>query len=188
VTNRFIIACWLIFLAYWIISAVGAKRKIRGRSWRRGAWFRLALLIGAFQLQRLPVFRHFSQSIYPGDSSHPTIGVIGVIFCATGIAFAIWARHHLGKNWGMPMSLQQDHELVTTGPYARVRHPIYTGILLAMLGSALAEGVGWLPIFLIFFAYFVYSAKTEEKLMAQQFPNDYPAYKERTKMLIPFVW
>jgi len=116
------------------------------------------------------------------------LGVMGVILCAAGIAFAIWARRHIGRNWGMPMSLQEDHELVTTGPYARVRHPIYSGMLLAMVGSMLAEGAGWLPPFLIFFVYFIYSAKTEEKLMVQQFPNEYPAYKERTKMLIPFVW
>jgi protein-S-isoprenylcysteine O-methyltransferase Ste14 len=189
VANQCIIACWLIFIAYWVVSALGAKRKVRGRSWRRGAWLRLALLIGAFQLQRLPAFRQFSQNLYPeGAAAHPAIAAMGVILCAVGIAFAIWARRHLGRNWGMPMSLQQGHELVTTGPYAQVRHPIYTGILLAMLGSALAEGAGWFPPFLIFFAYFVYSAKTEEKLMIEQFPNEYPAYQARTKMLIPFVW
>lgn len=167
---------------------MGAKRRARGSPWWAGRWVRLALVIGAFQLQRLPVFQEFSRNLGVGvASSNPTIGVVGIVLCAAGIAFAIRARRYLGRNWGMPMSLQEGHELVTTGPYARVRHPIYTGILLAMLGSALTVGAAWFIPFVIFCVYFVYSAKTEEKLMMQQFPNEYPAYKERTKMLVPFV-
>jgi protein-S-isoprenylcysteine O-methyltransferase Ste14 len=186
---RFIIAFWLVFIGYWLISATGAKKRVRGSSWRAGAWFRAALVIGAFQLQRLPVFQKLSHSLHLGvASSNPVTGLIGIILCAMGITFAIWARRHLGKNWGMPMSLQEGHELITTGPYTRVRHPIYTGILLAMLGSALAVGAAWFLPFTIFCAYFVYSAKTEEKLMMQQFPNEYPSYKARTKMLVPFMW
>jgi protein-S-isoprenylcysteine O-methyltransferase Ste14 len=186
---RVIAVFWLVFIVYWLISAIGAKKRIRRNSWWLGAWFRVALVIGAFRLQHLPVFQKLSHDFHLGvASSHPVIGIIGIVLCATGIAFAIWARRHLGRNWGMPMSLQEGHELVTTGPYARVRHPIYTGILLAMLGSALAVGAAWFLPFLIFCAYFVYSAKTEEKLMIQQFPNEYPAYQARTKMLVPFVW
>jgi protein-S-isoprenylcysteine O-methyltransferase Ste14 len=186
---RLIIAFWLVFIVYWLISASVAKKRVRGSSWWAGAWFRAALVIGAFQLQRLPMFQKFSHSLHLGiASSNPAIGVMGVILCAAGIAFAIWARRHLGRNWGMPMTLQEGHELVTTGPYARVRHPIYTGILLAMLGSALAVGAMGFLSFMIFCAYFIYSAKTEEKLMMQQFPNEYPAYQARTKTLVPFVW
>ena len=101
--------------------------------------------------------------------------------------FAIWARIFIGRNWGMPMTLKEGHELVTTGPYSYVRHPIYAGILLAMLGSALVFGLWWFAIFFITAINFVYAAKKEEGLMLQQFPNAYPDYMKRTKMLIPFL-
>jgi protein-S-isoprenylcysteine O-methyltransferase Ste14 len=79
-------------------------------------------------------------------------------------------------------------ELVTTGPYAFVRHPIYSGVLLAMLGSAFVSVVIWLILFVIFCAYFVYSARVEERIMTTKFPNQYLQYKNRTKMLIPLVF
>jgi len=104
-----------------------------------------------------------------------------------GIAFAIWARVHLGKNWGMPMSLREGHALVTSGPYRLVRHPIYTGAIAAMLGSALVSPI-WSVIFVLFTAYFVYSATREEKMMVQQFGETYRAYQARSKMLIPFIF
>ncbi len=88
----------------------------------------------------------------------------------------------------MPMSVQENAELATTGPYAYIRNPIYSGMLLAMLGSMLVAGLSWLIPFIFFAIYFIYSAKAEEKLMLAQFPDTYPAYKKRTKMLIPFVY
>ena len=88
----------------------------------------------------------------------------------------------------MPMTLQEGHELVTSGPYAWVRHPIYAGFLIAMLGSVFADGVGWLVVGVLFGARFLYSAKAEEKIMLKQFPNEYPAYLKRTRGLIPWVW
>ena len=116
------------------------------------------------------------------------LGGIGVAACLAGFAFAVWARIELGRNWGMPMSLKEGHELVTAGPYAYVRHPIYGGILLAVLGSALAESPAWLVLLAIFSVYFLYSAKTEEGLMRTLFPGQYPDYVRKTKMLIPFVF
>jgi protein-S-isoprenylcysteine O-methyltransferase Ste14 len=85
------------------------------------------------------------------------------------------------------MSRKEDPELVTGGPYAYVRHPIYTSILTALLGSVIGYGVIWLPPLLISLAYFIYSARREEALMCEQFPTQYPAYMQRTKMLLPFV-
>lgn len=88
----------------------------------------------------------------------------------------------------MPMAVKEAPELVTTGPYATVRHPIYTGVILAILGSTLTGGWWWLVIFVISTAYFIYAAMREEKEMAKTFPDTYPAYKARTKMLIPYVF
>ena len=85
------------------------------------------------------------------------------------------------------MTEKADPELVTAGPYAHVRHPIYTGILLAMFGSGIGQSVLWALPLLIAGPYFVYSARREERQMAVQFPLQYPQYKRRTRMLIPFI-
>lgn len=113
---------------------------------------------------------------------------IGFIMFLVGLALAVWARLYLGKNWGMPMTQKQEPELVTSGPYQYIRHPIYSGILLAALGSAFDVSIYWLLVFIIFAVYFTYSAVVEEKLMIKQFPKVYPSYKNKTKMLIPFVF
>jgi protein-S-isoprenylcysteine O-methyltransferase Ste14 len=122
-------------------------------------------------------------------SLHPGVALqwLGVGLVLLGFGFALWARMHLGRNWGIPMSLRQGHELVTSGPYAYVRHPIYSGLMLAMIGSVLAVGLVWLALLVISFVYFLVSARTEEKMMVAQFPDAYPAYRQRTRMLIPFV-
>ena len=95
---------------------------------------------------------------------------------------------HLGRNWGTPMTQKNDPELVTSGPYHLVRHPIYSGILVAGLGTALA--LSWLGLIAVVLAgvYFLYSATVEERHMTQQFPDSYPAYKRSTKMLVPFIF
>jgi protein-S-isoprenylcysteine O-methyltransferase Ste14 len=88
----------------------------------------------------------------------------------------------------MPMSQKVDPELVTTGPYSRVRHPIYSGIILAMIGTTIAVSLYWLVAVAVLGAYFLYSAIVEERLMARLFPGSYPEYRRSTKMLIPFIF
>src|SRR6202011_5591919 len=109
-------------------------------------------------------------------------GLVGLIVVVLGLGLAIWARRYLGRNWGMPMTQKLDPELVTTGPYRQVRHPIYTGIILAMVGTAIAVSVYALIPVLVLGAYFAYSARTEERYLAEQFPDSYPPYQRSTKM------
>jgi protein-S-isoprenylcysteine O-methyltransferase Ste14 len=181
-----ILALWLVFYAYWLISALTTKRSIRTPQWRTGRLLRFLLIIVIFLLFRL---QHRFQLFWRLQSFlNPTVRGIGVILCFLGFAFAVWARMTLGRNWGEPMSLKEGHELVTNGPYSVVRHPIYAGILLATLGTTLAISLLWFIVFILFCPYFVYSARTEEQLMMQQFPHAYPEYMKRTKALIPFVW
>jgi protein-S-isoprenylcysteine O-methyltransferase Ste14 len=104
------------------------------------------------------------------------------------LALAIWARIYLGGNWGTPMSQKVDPELVTSGPYRSIRHPIYSGILLAMIGTTIAVSLYWLVAVAMLGAYFLYSAVVEERFMASRFPDSYPPYKRSTKMLIPFIF
>jgi protein-S-isoprenylcysteine O-methyltransferase Ste14 len=180
----FIVAFWVVFYAYWIFSAFGAKRNARYGSW--GFGLRIVIWLAFILLLQNTSVREFviSERLTTLD---PTLQWLGVVICACGLAFAIWARVYLGRNWGMPMSLKQDAELVTTGPYQYVRHPIYTGMILGMIGTALV--VPWWIVPLVFsFVYFMYSAKTEEKIMLNEFPNQYPDYMKRTKMLIPFIF
>ncbi len=183
---------WLGFLILWWIWALFNKKASRGGSWRARAWaMRLGLIaaiIVVLQLTRLSGLGAWLAR--PGDFLLQPARFwqwTGLVLCLAGFLFAIWARLYLGGNWGVPMSLREQHELVTTGPYARVRHPIYSGLLLAGLGTVLTLGMQWLPAMVLVGVFFVLSARTEEKMLSEQFPDAYPSYRRRTKMLIPFV-
>jgi protein-S-isoprenylcysteine O-methyltransferase Ste14 len=113
----------------------------------------------------------------------------GLTLEMAGAVFAVWARLALGGNWSGRPSLMAGHELITSGPYAVARHPIYTGLILAVAGTALAIGE-WrclLSVFVIFLA-FLMKIDEEERLMMQAFPETYPGYRQRVKALIPGVF
>ena len=188
VFDALLLGLWLVFLGYWIFAATRVKRRARGAPWR-GAALRVALLLGILVLIR-ELFRLRVWHIVPLAATHvnPIAASIGVAVCGFGIAVAIWARVYLGQNWGMPMSLREGHELVTTGPYAFIRHPIYTGLLLALIGSTMVHWFPRIVLLPVIFAYFIYAGCMEERTMREQFPTDYPAYFKRTKMLIPFLF
>lgn len=179
--------CWVTFLGFWIYSAIGIKKTISIQMRFRGFLFRLVVFVILVLLIRIHAFREILFK-YQSIILNPVSMATGVILCALGVAFAIWARVHIGKNWGRPMSVKENPELVTSGPYQYVRHPIYSGMLCAMLGSALVIGLPWLIVLIVASMYFVYSAKNEENLLTEQFPDEYPLYKKRTKMLVPFLF
>ncbi len=188
-TSEIIAASWLILVIAWAVSAGGAKRTVGRPGLRRGAaMWRLGVLILILLALRLGGLRHgLGHAPFHAVNASLPLGATGAVMCALGVGLALFARYHLGRNWGMPMSRKEDPELVTSGPYAIVRHPIYTGLILAMLGSAIGQGFFWLLPLVLWGAYFIYSARREEKLMIEQFPQAYPAYMKRTKMLLPFV-
>jgi protein-S-isoprenylcysteine O-methyltransferase Ste14 len=183
-----IMACWLAYLVYWTVTARSAKRNVGGGNWRQWAVTRIGLFLLVILALQFPALRRSIRGVrpYPVDIS-PAQGIAGVLICGLGVGLAIWARTVLGRNWGMPMSRKEDPELVTGGPYSVIRHPIYAGILLAMLGPALAISPFWFLPLVFCCIYFFYSARREEKLMLAQFPQSYPAYMARTKMLIPYL-
>jgi protein-S-isoprenylcysteine O-methyltransferase Ste14 len=172
-----IAVAWLVFWVYWFVSAFGAKE---GRGGRRRSPAQGLSVLSVLLLLR--VFRGGSLAVHS-----PALGAIGTFVFASGIAFAVWARVHLGRNWGMPMTEKAEPELVTSGPYRFVRHPIYSGLLAAVLGTALATNLIGLIILAILAGFFYYSASVEEKNLTATFPTAYPAYRSRTKMLVPFV-
>ena len=145
-------------------------------AWNVGAWVFLILIARMVTDPR----REASVWSRPEDENQWVLVVLG-------IGLAIYARVYLGRNWGMPMSRKEDPELVTNGPYAEVRHPIYSGIILAMLGSAIGDNVYWTLPLVLSVPYFIYSARREEELMLAQFAERYRDYMRRTKMIVPFV-
>jgi protein-S-isoprenylcysteine O-methyltransferase Ste14 len=180
-------ALWLVFIVYWGISALSAKRSLGITP-----WWRQSLLRGGVVVLILVVL-HFTgagrvlRAVHAYQAQSVFLGAIGAALVLLGIGIAVYARVYLGRNWGMPMSRKEEPELVTGGPYAFVRHPIYTGIILAMLGSAIGQSLVWAVLLIAFAPYFVYSARREEELMCEQFPGQYPEYRRRTKMIVPFV-
>jgi protein-S-isoprenylcysteine O-methyltransferase Ste14 len=176
---------WLLFIAYWAVAAVGAKRNAGGRLWRGGIGLRLVVILLIAAVLPSPSLREFLAETQHSASHSSILGWAGVALCVLGFGLAINARWHLGRNWGMPMSRKEQPELVTSGPYAHIRHPIYTGLILAMLGSAIGVNVSWALMLVPVGAYFIYSARREETLMLQLFPEQYAAYTARTGMLAP---
>ena len=172
---------WAAFWLYWIAAAFSMKRGRSRIQWGREARIRVVIIVIAVLLVRLGAFRHH------GVHTDPVREAIGLALFALGLAFAIWARIHIGRNWGTPMSQKDDPELVTSGPYRFVRHPIYSGILVAGIGTAVALSWYWLFAVVLAGIYFIYAATVEERFLTEQFPDSYPAYKRSTKMLVPFL-
>jgi protein-S-isoprenylcysteine O-methyltransferase Ste14 len=171
---------WVLFWIGWLAAAFTMKR---GRpAWSNEFRIRIPIIVVVIIMIRVGAFRigvHHVDALRAG---------IGLAMWALGLGFAIWARLHIGRNWGTPMSQKAEPELVTSGPYRLVRHPIYTGILFAGIGTALA--LSWSVLFAVGLAgvYFIYSATVEERYLAGVFPDTYPEYRRSTKMLVPYIF
>lgn len=170
----------LVLLAGWLAAA--GRTKPGSMQLGRGAGVRLIILALILVLIHVRAFRNHAENHGPWTAG------VGLALFFAGLAVAVWARVHLGRNWGTPMSQKADPELVTSGPYRLIRHPIYTGMILAMIGTAVAVSFYWLILAALFSAYFVYSATREERYMTERFPGAYPQYKQSTKMLVPFIF
>ena len=186
VYNYLFPAMWLCFLAYWWAISRNVKETERQES-APSRLARLVLIFGAAALLWLP-------SVPPPllDKRFLPDGAwsfwTGAAITAGGLLFAVWARRHLGKNWSQAVTLKEGHELITSGPYALVRHPIYTGLLLGFVGCAVARGEwrGLLAVALVFGALW-HKLKLEEKWMRVQFGQSYEAYSRRVTALVPYV-
>ena len=177
---------WAAFWTYWLAAAFTAKSSVAIPRSPQALLFRVAVIGGVLVVARVPRLRTWLGGVTLGSGQ--ALDVIGIALLVAGLAVAVWARVNLGRNWGTPMSEKADAELITTGPYRWVRHPIYTGIIAALVGSALALGPVLLLPVAVMAGYFVWSATVEERTMARLFPERYPAYRQGTRMLVPFVF
>jgi len=180
-----IAGCWLIFLAYWLISAQWTKAIAERQSVWSALAHRIPLGISYVLLAdwRLPPPMNLSVTPH-ADWARAT----GVSVCVLGLFVTLWARWMLAGNWSSNVTFKEGHQLIRTGPYRYVRHPIYTGILFMCLGTAL--DIGHLRCWLAFplmAATFWIKLKQEERLLLRHFPDDYPDYQQQVKALVPFV-
>jgi protein-S-isoprenylcysteine O-methyltransferase Ste14 len=175
---------WLAWLIYWIIAARDAKTTQRVESAASLAGHVVPLMLAAWLLwsRRLPADFLGGAIVTPGAGLY----FAGAAIVAVGLAFAIWARHCLGRNWSGVVTVKQDHELIRGGPYRFVRHPIYTGLLAAFVGSAVARAE-WRGVVAIVIAWFALWRKLqlEERWMIEQFGDAYRRFRDEVPALIP---
>lgn len=175
--------CWAVFVVVWAVSALFVKRTVE----RSLGWARLAALGVVVALY--VVVRPFPGLRRELWTRTPVVGLVATLLTLVGLAIALWARAALGRNWSGTIAFKQDHELILRGPYAWVRHPIYSGLLLMALGTAVESTRLSSFIFLgVLVVVLMLKARAEEQLMLRHFPDAYADYRRHVKALIPGVW
>ena len=182
VIDYVIYSLWIVFWLAWLVAGLSAKRAAQSRMGQY-VGLRIATVSAVYLIIRFGVLKGHHATV-----SNPVLQGIGMAMFLIGLGLAVWARVHLGRNWGTPMSEKLDAELVTTGPYRHIRNPIYSGIILAAIGTMVAISWYWLVVVVLMGAYFVHSANVEEQTMQRLFPDTYPEYKRSTKKLIPLLF
>ncbi len=187
--RNIVLACWIFFVLYWLISARGVKPAVKTTKKFVGFWptagrlFIALLVLEGFSTH--PLFP-FAVSLLPRGGA---LRIAGSILTVVGLSIAFVARRTIAGNWSGNVEIKQDHELMTTGVYGLVRHPIYTGVLIMSLGTFLVGGnVAVFLFFLSLLLFFLFKVRKEEELLSKHFPADYPAYSQRVKKLIPFLY
>lgn len=189
IEKRLILALWILFLGYWAIASFGVKRNVGTTPWWQLRWLRVALVAVVVLAVQVPIVRHgLRHAARSLAATSPLAGIAGLVLTLLGLGLALFARLHLGRNWGMPMSRKVGAELVMTGPYALIRHPIYAGVWVAILGAVIGDNGLWLVPLALSGAYFGVSARREESIMLELFPAQYREYMQRTWMLLPGIF
>ncbi len=176
-------ALWWTWLAYWYISAIGVRRAKRSLS----GWARFRLISEVVVAVWLVATPRFSGTWLGAVILPPSRAQfwIGAAVTAAGLGFSVWARVHLGEYWSGNVTLKEGHRLIRSGPYSLVRHPIYTGILFGMIGSAIAiDQVRGVVAVVIIFISFIGKLHKEEEWLTEEFGEEYLRYKREVRMLL----
>ena len=186
-SNTLIIVLWVIWLVIWIGAAFFVKRTQRKEPLGTVLYERIPVMVGMVMLVRPQWLPVSLTGRLVAEGSGLALGALGLVIA--GMLFAYWARVHLGRNWSGEVIVKVGHTLITSGPYRWVRHPIYGGMTLALVGTALAIGApyGFIALALILFGFLV-RVRLEEALMRDTFPGEYDRYSRHTARLIPGVY
>ena len=179
-------AMWLGWAGYWWLASHNVKASARRESLRSRLLHivPLTLAVALLWLPKSPIPGLGGRFLPAG----PWPFWLGAVLTLAGLLFTVWARVHLGRNWSAMITLKQGHELITSGPYRFVRHPIYSGLLLAFIGTGLAR-VEWRAVLAIGLAFWAFWRKLriEEQWMREQFGSAYEEYARRVAALVPLV-
>jgi protein-S-isoprenylcysteine O-methyltransferase Ste14 len=184
--QHYINTVWLLVAIYWVVGIVHAKPTVKRESTLSSA-LHVAMSCAAVLLVWNP-------ATGIGFLGHRLVSAagwvqwLGLAVTICGCAFAIWARTCLGSNWSAMVTVKQNHELILRGPYTVVRHPMYSGFLLALAGTVIAVGEvrAFIGLGLAFIAFFLKTV-AEERFMRQEFSGEYARYSQRVRRLIPFI-
>ena len=183
-TAKIALGCWGVVIAFWIVSAFWVKRTRTQQPLPHRLWYLLFNAVAAVLLISTVRIIHWNRALLPHTIVTEVLGAILVLF---GTFIAIWARVTLGGNWSSRVTLKEDHELIERGPYRVVRHPIYSALLLMILGTAILAGqVGGFVALVICFCGFWVKLRQEEALLTKHL-SGYSGYIRRTNALVPFV-
>ena len=182
--NHIASLCWVVFFIAWLIFALKQKKLKSKEAQAERFKYMLPTVVGYFLL-----FSPNAEYGWLGTRFVPrsaAVSAAGLALTVAGIAFAIWARWHLGTNWSAAVTIRENHELIGTGPYRSIRHPIYTGMFLATIGTALALGqVRGLISLLIIVAAFYTKARKEETWLAREFGPAFEEHARHRGMFLP---
>ncbi len=193
-----IVVAWVLWFAVWVAASLRTKPVVHRETAGSRAYY-ASLIVASMILLLLAKSTRVGAAILASGPPaswlylrfipfYPGVVWVGGPLVLAGMVVAFWARFHLGANWSGAVTLKEDHELVRTGPYRLVRHPIYTGMLLAVAGTACAIGQvrGVLGFALAFYALW-HKSRIEERLMIDTFGDAYRRYRTEVKGLIPYV-
>ena len=184
-SRQWINALWILFGAYWLVSAFKRKKTKQRESWfQRFGYILLPMAAFYFLSQSWTRFGWLRERFVPLG---PLGEWIGVFLTGAGIGFAIWARWHLGTNWSGVVTRKEGNELIRSGPYRSIRHPIYTGILLALVGTMTTvdgEVRALLPVAIVGLSFYI-KARREESFLSQEFGSGFAEHKQHTGMFLP---
>ena len=178
---------WIALIVVWVVGALRTKRTIQSQSSASQLLYTAILIAGVYLIfakqSGIPWLDH---QLYPVTVPIALVGLFAVLM---GVAFSVWARLMLGGNWSNRVTVKENHTLVRTGPYRIVRHPIYSGILLGMLGSALQRGGirCFVGVLICGFSFWL-KTRAEERFMVQSFGEAYLQYRHSVKALAPFIF
>jgi len=185
--RNIVVDLWIAIGIVWLLGALFTKRSARAQSWGSRIFHR-TLGVVAFLVGFTPYFQ-FPQLTRRFVPSSPAVTSIGLVLTLLGISLAIWARFFLGGNWSGTVTVKADHTLVRRGPYALVRHPIYSGFLLALIGTAVVYNeIRCLLAMALVLVMLLLKIRVEEKFMTEEFGSEYKDYSQHVKALVPFVW